>query len=238
MKLSLLFAVTAISALSQPVFVRGQRGCTSNGFRQRDRHWQNLLFNTSPNRYLLGPTIEVRLPFGLGIEVDALYRHLQCSSVGSAVDVVTNTNTTGDAWEFPVLAKYRILTKALRPYIDGGLAFDTLAGPKQTIVRIVIPTRITTTTATSNRSCTGAGGLAAEEFYRDRLAFRWTPWLWQARPEPIRAASGLSRDDLRLDLCSPAGDGVVDRVAQYVVDNVAVLDEDPRSGCADSPHGR
>ena len=38
----------------------------------------------------------------------------------------------------------------MRPYIDGGLAFETLAGLKQTIARIVIPTRITTTTATSN----------------------------------------------------------------------------------------
>ena len=63
----------------------------------------NLCFNTSPHRYLLGPTVEVRLLFGLGIEMDALYRHLHYSSVGTAVDVVINTNTTGDAWEFPVL---------------------------------------------------------------------------------------------------------------------------------------
>lgn len=38
----------------------------------------------------------------------------------------------------------------MRPYIDGGLTFDTPAGLNETIARLVIPTRVTITTATSN----------------------------------------------------------------------------------------
>jgi hypothetical protein len=38
----------------------------------------------------------------------------------------------------------------VRPYIDGGLTFDTPAGLNETMARLVIPTRVTITTATSN----------------------------------------------------------------------------------------
>jgi hypothetical protein len=45
---------------------------------------------------------------------------------------------------------YSVEAKGARPYIDGGPTFDTPAGLKQTFARLVIPTRISTTTATSN----------------------------------------------------------------------------------------
>jgi hypothetical protein len=76
-----------------------------------------------------------------------------------------------------------------------------------------------------------------KEFYATYSPFRWAARRSRAGPEPIRRAQGLSRDDLGCDLCSYRGDGVVDRVAQFVVDNVAAADEDFRSrGWADSPH--
>ena len=112
----------------------------------------NFRLDTSTNRYIVGPTVEVRLPFGFGIEFDALFRHLHYTSSGNLVDVVVDSRTTSDAWEFPILAKYRLPTKIVRPYIDGGVAFDTLSGLKQTITQTVIPTRITSTRTTTNPS--------------------------------------------------------------------------------------
>jgi opacity protein-like surface antigen len=38
----------------------------------------------------------------------------------------------------------------VRPYVDAGIAWDTLQGLKQTVTQTVIPTNITSTTTTSN----------------------------------------------------------------------------------------
>ncbi len=61
--------------------------------------------------FLIGPTVELRLPFGLGIEVDALYRKVSFPSSAS--------------WEFPILGKWRTPGKGpVRPFIAGGVAFQ------------------------------------------------------------------------------------------------------------------
>lgn len=75
------------------------------------------------------------MPFGLGVEVDALYRHYNFQSVGSLGVPGATITTAGrtSAWEFPVLAKYRFPTKIVRPFLDAGVAFDTLQGFKQAI---------------------------------------------------------------------------------------------------------
>ena len=111
----------------------------------------NFVLTSATNRYIIGPTVELHLPFGLGLEVDALYRRLNYNSSFHAVDVVTNNRTTGNAWEFPLLAKYRLPAPLVKPYIKAGVAFDTLSGIEQTVVNTVLPNRQTTTT-TSNPS--------------------------------------------------------------------------------------
>ena len=35
-----------------------------------------LVYQTHTNRYIIGPTVELRLPFGFSVEVDVRYRHL------------------------------------------------------------------------------------------------------------------------------------------------------------------
>ena len=65
------------------------------------------------NRYVIGPEVEVRLPFHLGLESDALYRHY-------------NVNGSGlSQWEFPVLLKYRFKgVPLLHPFADAGPIFN------------------------------------------------------------------------------------------------------------------
>jgi hypothetical protein len=85
------------------------------------------------NRYLVGPTAELHLPFGLGIEVDALYRHFNYQDIiGSGVNALTSVNSSG-AWEFPVLLKYHFHGELARPYVDAGVAWDKISGLTTTV---------------------------------------------------------------------------------------------------------
>jgi hypothetical protein len=109
-----------------------------------------ITYSATTNRYIVGPTAEWRLPFGLGIEFDALYRHLNYQSSGNLVDVLQTSQTTASNWEFPILLKYRFPSKIVRPYVDGGVAFDTLSGLKQTVTNTFFPSGTTTTTSTGS----------------------------------------------------------------------------------------
>jgi opacity protein-like surface antigen len=105
---------------------------------------QQFAFNSTTNRYILGPTAELHLPFGLGVEFDILYRRFDYKGNGTLAGVVTSSSASGNAWEFPLLAKYRIPMKIVHPYVDAGVAWDTLSGLTQAITR----NSITTTTST------------------------------------------------------------------------------------------
>src|ERR1700691_2347683 len=80
----------------------------------------------SSNSYTLGPFVEVRLPLNLSIEADALYRGLKFSNI-------TGSATTAE-WDFPVVAKYKLLKGPIRPYIEGGLDFSHLSDLKNFVV--------------------------------------------------------------------------------------------------------
>ena len=97
----------------------------------------------------VGPTAELHLPFGLGVEFDILYRHFGYDESGGLIGLTTNNHTTSSAWEFPLLAKYRIPMKVVQPYVDAGVAWDKLSGLTQAITTTVLSGRATTTT-TSN----------------------------------------------------------------------------------------
>lgn len=69
--------------------------------------------NGTTNRYIIGPEAEVHLPFNLGVEVDALYRHYVVEGQGAS------------EWQFPILLKYRFKgVPLIRPFVDGGLVFN------------------------------------------------------------------------------------------------------------------
>lgn len=159
MKPLLLLLVGAFSAFSQPFsfgaklgvplsdFLNAAEGDTPSGF---------LNYATHTNRYIVGVTGEVHLPFHLGIELDVLYRHLDYQStsqaVSSASTTTTNTSTTGNAFEFPLLGKYRFGTKVLHPFVDAGVAWDTLQGLTQGVTNVV--TTISSTVTNSSSSST------------------------------------------------------------------------------------
>jgi Outer membrane protein beta-barrel domain len=100
-------------------------------------------YSTVTNRYIIGLTGELRLPFGLGIELDVLYRHVNYSSstvvpgIPPLPATTTTANTTSNNWEFPLVAKYKFKAPIARPYVDAGVAWQTLQGLTQSITSTV-----------------------------------------------------------------------------------------------------
>lgn len=77
-------------------------------------------------RYVVGPQVDIGLPFGLGIEVDALYRRegYQGGPVLYNGDFTEHANS----WEFPLLLKYRLPVPLLRPFLEVGYAPRVISG--------------------------------------------------------------------------------------------------------------
>jgi hypothetical protein len=78
----------------------------------------SIPFITETQRFTVGPAIELRLPFGLGVEFVALYKRFDQVSGPQSI--------TGSSWEFPLLGKYRFSGSLLRPYIEAGITFNRL----------------------------------------------------------------------------------------------------------------
>src|SRR5664279_4887966 len=88
--------LSAAAAFSQPFSFGVKGGMPLTDFVGAVRA-QNINASTTTNRYIVGVTGEARLPFGLGVEVDILYRHFRYSSssgVGNLTSNLTSIDTT------------------------------------------------------------------------------------------------------------------------------------------------
>jgi len=142
MRALITFLFSSIAVFAQPFSAGIKAGVPLTDFLNAA---ESGTFNYSApnNRYIVGGTAELRLPLGLGIEVDALYRRLHFAGSGNLVDITTTSSGTASNWEFPLLLKYRFHFPVVRPYLDGGVAWDTLAGFKQTVSQIPLPVNVT-----------------------------------------------------------------------------------------------
>jgi hypothetical protein len=82
-------------------------------------------FYSTSKDYIVGPKVELGLPFHLSVELDALYRPLNFTSAavnpdGSLNSVSPNTVVT---WEFPILGKYRLPLHGVEPFVEVGGSF-------------------------------------------------------------------------------------------------------------------
>jgi len=57
-------------------------------------------------RYVFGPAVEIGLPLGLSVEVDALYRREGFFHVGGGMEL--SDNQRGNSFEFPILLTARV----------------------------------------------------------------------------------------------------------------------------------
>ncbi|MGA3040125.1 MAG: hypothetical protein ABSF54_04955 [Bryobacteraceae bacterium] len=131
----LLLMLGAMSVFAQPFTAGIKAGIPLTDFLNAAG---NGTFDyTSPTqRYIVGGEAELRLPLGLGVEFDALYRRL--SYTGSGGVPFSTVSASGSNWEFPLLLKYRFHLPVVRPFLDAGVAWDTIAGLKETVVSVAL----------------------------------------------------------------------------------------------------
>ncbi|HEX5430928.1 MAG TPA: outer membrane beta-barrel protein [Bryobacteraceae bacterium] len=110
--LLIFFTAAASTAIAQPIGVGVKLGTTVTDVISAP----SVSSYVNTQHFLVGPYVELRLPFNLAVEADALYLH---DLYGGIV-----AGSSGSTWQFPVLAKYRFLSGPLRPYIEGGPSFS------------------------------------------------------------------------------------------------------------------
>jgi len=80
-----------------------------------------------PSRWTLGPMVELDLPLGFGVEVDALYRRVGYEGPAGRGPLAGEVGEFKDGlWDFPVIAKYKFPGAVGRPYIGGGWTYRRL----------------------------------------------------------------------------------------------------------------
>ncbi|MFN7938653.1 MAG: porin family protein [Bryobacteraceae bacterium] len=80
------------------------------------------------NRFVIGPTLEVRLPAGFGVNLDLLYRRYQFQTTTPSG---ITTNGAGQ-FEIPVMVRYHFPSLVVRPFIAGGPVWSTITGLNST----------------------------------------------------------------------------------------------------------
>lgn len=132
----------------------------------------NQPFMSHTQRYTFGPALEVRLPFGLGAELDALYKRFD--ETGPSVSGGT-VNRHGSSWEFPLLAKYHFPSPLVAPYLEGGVTFHHLSD-----ILLPFPVAPLAAQPTGNSTRTGfaLGGGIEVKLFRLRVSsgVRYSHW--------------------------------------------------------------
>jgi hypothetical protein len=134
MRSLLLFLLGSISVFAQPFSAGIKAGIPLTDFLNAAGNG-TFDYNSPTQRYIIGGVAELRLPLGLGVEFDALYRRLSYSGSGNVAGFTTINGSASD-WEFPLLLKYRFHFPVVKPYLDAGVAWDTIPGLKQTVTQI------------------------------------------------------------------------------------------------------
>ena len=78
--------------------------------------------SASTDRYAIGPTIEVKLPFRFAGSCDFLYEQI---ALGLSSGSLT---ATVHRWELPVLLKYDMASGPARPFVHVGISFNRIFG--------------------------------------------------------------------------------------------------------------
>ena len=125
--LSIVSPLTACICLGQAVSV-GVVG----GIRTTNDLSGGFVATSESKRYVVGPALNIGLPFSLGIEVDALYRR-----EGFRVNGISDERA--NSWEFPLLIKYNLPFPVIKPFIEAGYAPRWIQGTERTNYVLILP---------------------------------------------------------------------------------------------------
>lgn len=78
--------------------------------------------------YVVGPMLELRLPWRLGVEFDALYRRFGYTSAFQTCCASGITRERANSWEFPLIVKYHYPVHTAHPFVGTGFDPRTVRG--------------------------------------------------------------------------------------------------------------
>jgi hypothetical protein len=139
------------------------------------------------NRYTVGPTIEIKLPWAVRLEVDGLYKHVREDAYGGPFPTSNYTFNTSHAniWEIPMLLKHRFGKRALSPYAAVGGALRHIGDVREDFLSVPdfpgYPSQMTHFTRSPDPSLMSgwvvAGGVSVRtRFIRIEPELRFTHW--------------------------------------------------------------
>lgn len=132
MKSFLLFLLGCTAVGAQPISVGIKGGLPLTEFV--DTLSDAGVTLRSSNHLIIGPSVELRLPGGVGVELDLLYRRFNYNANSTVVNSILNIQTSGNSWEFPLLLKKRLGSEGpVHPFIDAGFSFSKLSGLKSVV---------------------------------------------------------------------------------------------------------
>lgn len=115
--LILLFVLSAACCLGQRLAVG-----IKAGVRLSD-DLESPYAASESKRYTVGPTIELALPLGFAFEFDALYSRFGYRTyTGDILGSSYFNRIRANAWEFPMLVKYRLRFPLVHPFVAAGYA--------------------------------------------------------------------------------------------------------------------
>jgi hypothetical protein len=150
--------------------------------------------NDQSRPYVVGPSVELRLPANFAIEADALYQRVGntpsfVSVLGASQITAYSVRQRGNDWEFPLLAKYYFKPVKLgwQPFVGTGYAFRTVgvhssSTTTQILANPTVGTAQTVSSSSDFRSALGVGVVVAAgvRFRAGHFAvlpeFRYTHW--------------------------------------------------------------
>jgi hypothetical protein len=134
--------------------------------------------------YIIGPTAEVRLPFHLSFEADALYRRsgFTAISTGDSTNGTEATRFTVNDWQIPFLVKWAPGEHVFRPFIDAGVTYRHVSqtgfteGIASGVSLFATSLPATPLNANSPGATVGAGLAFKAGFLRISPEIRYTHW--------------------------------------------------------------
>lgn len=120
-----LFAVCSVANAASPLSIGIKGGVALTDAYSDDTYTlTNVTYrNYSDTKdFIIGGFAELRLPFGIGAEADALYRPLHYTTVTSTL-LSSTASGYNSTWEFPIVAKYRLPFPIVKPYVEAGPSF-------------------------------------------------------------------------------------------------------------------
>jgi len=126
--LTAILLVTSVSPAFSQVLTFGVKG----GIPLTAAYSATRDFSATTRRYLVGPTVEFRLPQRFAFELDALYQRIGYSKASvllpapgspfatSELYLVDSLRVRGNSWQFPFLVKYHFKEEGAQPFVDAG----------------------------------------------------------------------------------------------------------------------